>query len=86
MAVISATIDDTAKRLFEGICNSIGVDVPTALRVFVKATIRENGLPFSLKAVDDPYIYSEENMTYLRQGIAQIEAGNGQFHELRKIL
>ena len=49
---------------------------------FVKATIRENGIPFALKAADDPYIYSEENMKYLRQGIAQIEAGNGKTHEL----
>ena len=39
-------------------------------------------IPFALKAADDPYIYSEENMKYLRQGIAQIEAGNGKTHEL----
>lgn len=78
MAVISATINDMDKRLFEDICSSIGLDVSTALKVFVKATIRENGLPFSLKVVDDPYIYSEENMKYLRQGIAQIEAESSE--------
>ena len=30
------------------------------------------------------YVYSEENMKYLRQSIAQIENGNGKVHELRE--
>lgn len=82
MTTISAKIDNNDKSLFEGVCNSIGLNVSTAITAFVKATIRENGIPFALKAADDPYIYSEENMKYLRQGIAQIEAGNGKTHEL----
>lgn len=86
MTTISAKINTIDKNRFENICESIGLNVSTAINAFVKATIRENGLPFSLKAVDDPYIYSEENMKYLRQGIAQLEAGNGQVHELREIM
>ena len=70
---ISAKINTIDKNRFEDICKSIGLNVSTAINAFVKATIRENGIPFSLKVVDDPYIYSEENMKYLRQGIAQIE-------------
>ena len=54
----------------------------TAITAFVKATIRENGIPFELKLTKDPFIYSEENMKYLRQSIAQIENGNGKVHEL----
>lgn len=86
MTTISAKINTVDKNRFENICESIGLNVSTAINAFVKATIRENGLPFSLKVVDDPYIYSEENMKYLRQGIAQLEAGNGQVHELREIM
>ena len=70
---ISAKINTIDKNRFEDICESIGLNVSTAINAFVKATIRENGIPFSLKVVDDSYIYSEENMKYLRQGIAQIE-------------
>lgn len=82
MTTISAKIEDYDKSMFESIINSLGLNVSTAITAFVKATIRENGLPFELKAKDDPYIYSEENMKYLRQGIAQIEGGNGKVHEL----
>ena len=86
MTTISAKIENEDKTIFETIINSIGLNVSTAITAFVKATIRENGIPFLLKAADDPYIYSEENMKYLRQGIAQIEAGKGQIHELKELL
>ena len=86
MTTISAKIQNEDKTHFESIINSLGLNVTSAITAFVKATIRENGIPFALKVTDDPYIYSEENMKYLRQGIAQIEAGNGQVHELKESL
>lgn len=84
MTTISAKIENEDKSSFESILTSIGLNVSTAINAFVKATIREKGIPFVLKVVDDPYIYSEENMKYLRQGIAQIESGNGKIHELKE--
>jgi len=84
MTTISAKIDNADKSTFEFICNSIGLNVSSAITAFVKATIRENGLPFALKASDDPYIYSSDNMKYLRQSIAQLERGEGQIHELKE--
>lgn len=85
MTTISAKIDNTDKNLFETICNSMGINISAAINAFVKATIRENGMPFAMKAADDPYIYSEENMKILRKSINQIENGNGQVHELKEI-
>ncbi len=84
MTTISAKIDNNDKNLFEDICSSIGLNVSTAITAFVKATIRERGIPFALKAADDPYIYSEENMKYLRKSIAQVESGMGKIHELKE--
>lgn len=85
MTTISAKIDNTDKNLFETICASMGINISAAINAFVKATIRENGLPFAMKAADDPYIYSEENMKILRKSINQIENGSGQVHELKEI-
>ena len=82
MTTISAKIENDDKNMFESILSSIGLNVSTAITAFVKATIRTKGIPFELKMTDDPYIYSEENMKYLRKGIAQIESGNGKIHEL----
>ncbi len=85
MTTISAKIENSDKTLFESICESMGLNISTAISAFVKATIRENGMPFALKASDDPYIYSESNMKYLRESISQLESGKGQAHELREI-
>ena len=85
MTTISAKIEDSDKDSFENIISSIGLNVTTAITAFVKAVIRENGLPFELKAKDDPYIYSEENMKFLRESIDQIENGNGKVHELKEL-
>ena len=84
MTTISAKIENEDKNMFESILSSIGLNVSTAITAFVKATIRTKGIPFELKMTDDPYIYSEENMKYLRKGIAQIESGNGKIHELKE--
>ena len=64
MTTISAKIADSDKTLFETICDSIGLNVSSAINAFVKATIREKGMPFQLKAMDDPYIYSGEASIY----------------------
>ena len=84
MTTISAKIANEDKISFERICDSMGINISSAINSFVKATIRENGLPFALKASEDPYIYSEENMEYLRKSIKQIETGKCQIHELKE--
>ena len=48
MTTISAKIKNEDKNLFESILNSIGLNVTSAITAFVKATIRENGIPFDL--------------------------------------
>lgn len=84
MTTISAKIDNTDKNLFEAVCNSMGINISSAINAFVKATIRENGLPFAMKASDDPYIYSEENMKFLRKSISQLESEKGHIHDLKE--
>lgn len=83
MTTISAKIDNNDKSSFERICDSMGINISSAINAFVKATIRENGMPFALKAAEDPYVYSEENMKYLRESINQIENGKGQPEQLK---
>ena len=60
MTTISAKITNDDKISFERICDSMGINISSAINSFVKATIRENGLPFALKASEDSCIYSEK--------------------------
>ena len=63
MSTTSTTIrwDDQDKRKFEQVVNSLGMNVSTAFNVFVKATIRNQGIPFALIAdsLDDPQIRTQ---------------------------
>lgn len=85
MTTMSFKVEDNDKTLFESICKSIGLNQSAAINAFIKATIRENGLPFELKIKEDPYIYDEENMKFLRESIAQLKANKGSVHELKDI-
>ena len=78
-ATISARIDAEDKRRFDEFCDSIGLTSSALMNVFVKQVIRLNRVPFELSA--DPF-YGESNMAFLREGIAQLNAGKGTEHEL----
>ena len=48
--------EDTSKIKAINICEKLGIDLPTYLRICISRLIQENGIPFSMR-LDD----SEEN-------------------------
>lgn len=73
-ATISARIDAEDKRRFDEFCDTVGLTASALINVFVKKVVREQRIPFSIEC--DPF-YSEKNMEFLRQGIAELNAGRG---------
>ena len=51
-ANISIRIDESLKQKFDALCNELGFNMTTAINIFVKAVIRENGIPFALSIND----------------------------------
>lgn len=45
---VNIRIDEADKRLFDEICNQLGMTMSTAFNVFAKAVIRQGGIPFEL--------------------------------------
>lgn len=45
---VNIRIDEGDKRLFDEICNQLGMTMSTAFNVFAKAVIRQGGIPFEL--------------------------------------
>lgn len=76
---LSVRLDSEDKKRFEEFCSQTGMNVSVAINIFVKTVLRENKLPFEVKA--DPF-YGEENMRRLRKSIAQMEAYGGTLHEI----
>ena len=78
-ATISARVDSTDKSAFDAFCADVGISSSAAINMFIKAVLRAHRIPFTIEA--DPF-YSETNMAFLREGIAQLNAGKGTPHEL----
>lgn len=52
-STISIRVDDSLKRNFDSLCESIGLTYTSAINVFMKAAVREQRIPFELKAESD---------------------------------
>lgn len=47
---LNVRVDANDKKYFEQFCNSVGMNVSTAVNMFIKAVLREQKLPFEVKS------------------------------------
>lgn len=48
-SILNVRVDTNDKKSFEQFCNEVGMNVSTAVNMFIKAVLRENKLPFEIK-------------------------------------
>ena len=53
--ILNVRVDAKDKKNFEQFCSTVGMNVSTAVNMFIKAVLREQKLPFEVKtnAFDD---------------------------------
>jgi len=53
MASVNVTIrlDEEVKKQFETFCDNVGLNITAAINMFIKATLRERVIPFSITDV-----------------------------------
>lgn len=78
MAQISLRVDDEVKRNAERTLNDIGLNMSTAINIFLKTVVRENRIPFELSA--DPF-YNRENIAELEKRVTDIRSGKSTLKE-----
>lgn len=81
MANLQVKMDDSLRDDAQCVAASLGLDLPSAVRMFLVQMVRQNGLPFDVSA--DPF-YSPANQRYLKDVIAGIENGELEEHGLIK--
>ena len=69
---ITVRIDEDLKKQVEILFNDMGLNMTTAFTLFAKAVVHQNKIPFEITA--DPF-YSEANQAYLKEAIADLNAG-----------
>lgn len=53
-SLVQFRTDDTAKLKAMKICEKLGIDLPTYMRMCISRLIQENGIPFSMKVESEP--------------------------------
>jgi DNA-damage-inducible protein J len=76
---INVRVEETEKENFDKFCNELGMNMSTAINIFIKTVLREKRIPFELTT--DPF-YSEKNMKRLSKSIEQMEKTGGTIHEV----
>lgn len=61
---LNVRTDKSLKLKSEKIFNELGINMTTEINMFLKATVRENGIPFALK-LDEP---NEATINAIREG------------------
>ena len=57
---LNVRVDANDKKCFEQFCSSVGMNVSTAVNMFIKAVLREQKLPFEVKTNNyDKVIYDK---------------------------
>ena len=79
---INVRIDEDLKKQFESFCNETGLNISTAINIFVKTVVRENQIPFK---ITPDHFYSAENMVHLKKSIENLNNGKGIEHELIEV-
>ena len=64
MAILQVRIDDDLKNQATAIYNELGIDLSTAVRMFLKKTVSTGGIPFETKIPENTLnaIMAVENM------------------------
>ena len=75
---VNFKLDADVKKSMEQACADMGLSMSAAFTVFAKKVGRERRIPFEISA--DPF-YSESNIRYLEQKMADYKAGKLHFTE-----
>ncbi len=54
MPIITVKVEDALKDQAASVLDELGLDLPTAIRMYLKALVRENGVPISTKLPKEP--------------------------------
>ena len=68
-SVVQVRVDTALKNQAQAIYDSLGLDLSSAIRMFLKKSVVENGIPFETKVKEDPLEEGRRAFYALREEI-----------------
>ena len=86
--IMSIPIEDGVNREAQQLLEELGLDMATAINIFLRQAIREQAIPFAIERypekakTSDAAFFSGANLEHLRRSLAQAKAGQVHQHDL----
>jgi DNA-damage-inducible protein J len=80
---VNIRMDEELKKQAEQLFTDLGMNMTTAVNVFIRQAVNYGGIPFEIVRKDD--FYNEYNQQILKKSIRQLEAKKGKSHELIEV-
>jgi len=84
MAQVNIRIDDGLKEKADFLFDELGLNMTTAINIFVRQVVRQGRIPFDITTHTDQF-YSDSNMRILRQSISDADEGKLTEHDLIEV-
>lgn len=83
---VSVRMDSTLKSQFERFCSDVGMNISTAITMFVKKVVNEQKIPFEVSKSQsaDPY-WDEGNLNYMKKAMEAEKRGEFKVHEIIEV-
>jgi DNA-damage-inducible protein J len=80
---VNIRMDEDLKKQAEKLFADLGMNMSTAINVFVRQSVRYGGIPFEIVRKDD--FFNDYNQQILQKSIEELKAGKGKPHELIEV-
>lgn len=82
MATLQIRLDDDLKEKAQAVAADMGLELSSAIRVFLAQMVKENGLPF--RPANDPF-YSAKNQEALQISLDELRSDNTVTRNLEEL-
>jgi DNA-damage-inducible protein J len=79
-SIIQVKVDRCLKIDAETLFKDLGLDISSAIRLFLKQAVIKNGIPFPLTRQGD--FYNSHNISHLKKVLAELDEGKCEQHNL----
>ncbi len=80
---VNIRMDEKLKKQAEELFADLGMNMTTAINIFVRQSVNYGGIPFEIVKRDG--FYNSYNQQVLKKSINQLEAGKGTSRELIEV-
>jgi len=67
---VNVRVDANVKQNFEEFCETVGMNISTAINLFIKTVLAQRKIPFEIAVPDDPF-YKGANWRHIQRAIAE---------------